>query len=254
MRERRVGIGGWAGGRHSAPAGRGARPHPSPGGEGALCAGGWVGGMSEAAAEEGLEVARGMRAWLAAHAAARPGFAALKRRYDAAALAADRRAAAEEEEKLAAARTADADGWTLVVNRKGRKKSGGEGAVGGAKVRTRGCMRFGARIPALRAHLAVRGGLAAQRVASLAAALARADVLAAAHTAQVSGVSAAAAAALAPKASKATKGLSNFYTFQAREKRRSELLTLREKFAEDKRKMARMKMQRKGLGAGGAPL
>ena len=78
--------------------------------------------------------------------------------------------------------------------------------------------------------------------------------LAAAHTAQVSGVSAAAAAALAPKASKATKGLSNFYTFQAREKRRSELLTLREKFAEDKRKMARMKMQRKGLGAGGAPL
>uniref|UniRef100_A0A7R9TGV5 Ribosomal RNA-processing protein 7 C-terminal domain-containing protein n=1 Tax=Prasinoderma coloniale TaxID=156133 RepID=A0A7R9TGV5_9VIRI len=150
-----------------------------------------------------MEVARGMRAWLAAHAAARPGFAALKRRYDAAALAADRRAATEEEEKLAAARTADADGWTLVVNRKGRKKSGGEGAVGGAKV---------------------------------------------------SGVSAAAAAALAPKASKATKGLSNFYTFQAREKRRSELLTLREKFAEDKRKMARMKMQRKGLGAGGAPL
>lgn len=145
----------------------------------------------EALEEEEAEEApvRGVQAWLRAYAVARPGFAALKRRYDAQSLASDARAASEEAGRLAASQTQDGDGWTLVVHRKGRKKA--TAGVGGTKV---------------------------------------------------SGVASAAAAALAGRAKKKT--LSNFYKFQAREKKRSEVLELREKFEADKRKMKRMRQER----------
>ncbi|CAK0784142.1 hypothetical protein CVIRNUC_007345 [Coccomyxa viridis] len=61
--------------------------------------------------------------------------------------------------------------------------------------------------------------------------------------AAVGGVALAAAQATA--AGKKEKTLTNFYRFQQKEKRRSELMDLREKFKEDKRRIAELKASRK---------
>lgn len=59
----------------------------------------------------------------------------------------------------------------------------------------------------------------------------------------VAGVAGAAAAAQA--AAKKDQTHSDFYRFQQREKRRSELLDLRQKFEEDKRRIAELKASRR---------
>lgn len=57
------------------------------------------------------------------------------------------------------------------------------------------------------------------------------------------GVAGAAAAAAAANKKETTH--SDFYRFQQREQRRSELLALRERFEEDKRRIAELKASRK---------
>lgn len=61
----------------------------------------------------------------------------------------------------------------------------------------------------------------------------------------IGGVSAAAAAAAGKKAQEGQQLLPHFYRFQRREKRRDELLELREQFEADKRKIQELKAARK---------
>ena len=129
---------------------------------------------------------RGLKAWVEAHKAQKPGNAVLQRQLDA------WMDAFEEEEgrrKTAALAAMEEDGWTVVQRHKGRKKNTSASGV------------------------------------------------------TVGAVAAAAAAARAAKKRPAAT-YSDFYRFQQREKRRSELLDLREKFEEDKRRLAELKAVR----------
>ncbi|GFR53035.1 hypothetical protein Agub_g15727, partial [Astrephomene gubernaculifera] len=58
------------------------------------------------------------------------------------------------------------------------------------------------------------------------------------------GAAAAAAAAAAKEGEKAAQGRGDFYRFQRRERRRNELVELRQRFEEDKRRLAQLKATR----------
>jgi hypothetical protein len=129
---------------------------------------------------------QGLKAWVEAAKAEKPGNSALQRRLDQWMAEYE----AEEESRRAAALAAmEEDGWTVVQRHKGRKKNTGEGGI------------------------------------------------------TVGAVAAAAAAARASK--KRTIEHTDFYRFQQRDQRRNELVELRERFEEDKRRLAELKAARR---------
>jgi hypothetical protein len=130
--------------------------------------------------------AHGLKGWVEAHKAAKPGNAELQRQLDEWTEAFETEEAAAREAALAA--TAG-DGWTVVQRHRGRKKNTSESGV------------------------------------------------------TVGAVAAGAAAAQA--AGKQAPLHANFYRFQQREQRRTELLDLRERFEQDKKRLAELKMARK---------
>jgi ribosomal RNA-processing protein 7 len=132
---------------------------------------------------------RGLKAWVEAHKAEKPGNAELQRRLDA---WMEEWEAEEERKKAASLAAMQEDGWTVVQRHKGRKKN--------------------------------------------------AD---AASATVVGGVAAAAAAARAAAKAKTAKYSTDFYRFQQRSRRRSELMELREQFEQDKRKLLELKAARK---------
>ena len=130
--------------------------------------------------------AHGLKAWVVAHKAEKPGNNELQQQLD------DwmEEFEAEEERRKTEARAAmEEDGWTVVQRHKGRKKNTSESGV------TVGAV--------------------------------------------------AAAAAVARAAKKRPAEYTNFYRFQQRDKRRNELLELRERFEEDKRRLAELKAVRR---------
>lgn len=129
---------------------------------------------------------QGLKAWVNAHKAQKPGNAELQRQLDQ---WMEDYEAEEERRKAAAMAAMEEDGWTVVQRHKGRKKNTSESGV------------------------------------------------------TVGAVAAAAAAARAAK--KRPVEHADFYRFQQREKRRNDLLELRERFEEDKRRLAELKAVRK---------
>lgn len=129
---------------------------------------------------------QGLKAWVEAAKAEKPGNDELQRRLDQ---WMDEYEAEEEKRKAAAMAAMEEEGWTVVQRHKGRKKNAGEGGV------TVGAV--------------------------------------------------AAAAAVARAAKKRTIEHTDFYRFQQRDKRRNELLELRERFEEDKRRLAELKAVRR---------
>ncbi|WIA09053.1 hypothetical protein OEZ85_008467 [Tetradesmus obliquus] len=132
----------------------------------------------------------GLKAWVAAHRAQRPGNAELQKQLDGWMEAHEAAEAAREAARQAAMAE---DGWTVVVRSKGRKRAR---EVGGMST--------------------VSGGIAP----------------------------AAAAAARAAADAKQAKQAENFYRFQQRDRRRSELMDLRHKFEEGRKRLAALKAAR----------
>jgi hypothetical protein len=130
--------------------------------------------------------AQGLKAWVNAHKAQKPGNSELQRQLDE---WMEDYEAEEERRKAAAMAAMEEDGWTVVQRHKGRKKNTRESGV------------------------------------------------------TVGAVAAAAATARAAK--KRPVEHTDFYRFQQREKRRNDLLELRERFEEDKRRLAELKAVRK---------
>lgn len=129
---------------------------------------------------------QGLKAWVEAHKAQKPGNAELQRRLDE---WMEDYEVEEERRKTEAMTAMEEDGWTVVQRHKGRKKNTSDTGV-------------------------TVGGVAA-------------------------------AAAVARAGQKRSLEHTDFYRFQQREKRRSELLELRERFEEDKRRLAELKAVRK---------
>ena len=129
---------------------------------------------------------QGLKAWVEAHKAQKPGNVELQRRLDE---WMEDYEAEEERRKAASMAAMEEDGWTVVQRHKGRKKNTSDTGV------------------------------------------------------TVGGVAAAAAAARASQKRPAEHA--DFYRFQQREKRRSDLLELRERFEEDKKRLAELKAVRK---------
>jgi len=134
---------------------------------------------------------QGLKAWVNAHKAQKPGNAELQRQLDE---WMEDYEAEEERRKASAMAAMEEDGWTVVQRHKGRKKNtSGTGVTVGA-------------------------------------------------------VAAAAAAARAAK--KRPVEHADFYRFQQREKRRNDLLELRERFEEDKKRLTELKAVRKFKSVG----
>jgi RNA recognition motif-containing protein len=134
---------------------------------------------------------QGLKAWVNAHKAQKPGNAELQRQLDK---WMEDYEAEEERRKASAMASMEEDGWTVVQRHKGRKKNTSESGV------------------------------------------------------TVGAVAAAAAAARAAK--KRPIEHADFYRFQQREKRRNDLLELRERFEEDKRRLVELKAVRKFKSVG----
>jgi hypothetical protein len=128
----------------------------------------------------------GLKSWVEAHKAQKPGNAEMQRQLDE---WMEDYEAAEQRKKEEAIQAMEGDGWTVVERHKGRKKS------------------------------ASATGTAVGAVAAAAAAT------------RVSG--------------KRKLELTNFYRFQQRERRRNDLVELRQKFEEDKKRLAELKALRK---------
>jgi hypothetical protein len=130
--------------------------------------------------------AQGLKAWVNAHKAQKPGNVELQRQLDE---WMEDYEAEEERRKMSAMAAMEEDGWTVVQRHKGRKKNTSESGV------------------------------------------------------TVGAVAAAAATARAAK--KRPVEHTDFYRFQQREKRRNDLLDLRERFEMDKQRLAELKAVRK---------
>lgn len=128
----------------------------------------------------------GLKSWVEAHKAQKPGNVELQRQLDE---WMEDYEAEEQKKKEEAMQAMEGDGWTVVQRHKGRKKS---------------------------------------------------------STATGTAVGAVAAAAAATRVTGKRKlELTNFYRFQQRERRRSDLVELRQKFEEDKKRLAELKALRK---------